>query len=54
MRDHPAHSPPAIEQYPCVAFPRPFKLGAGSKLFFVSHELLKMRNWKASDFAIQL
>jgi hypothetical protein len=29
--------PAAIEQYRCVAFPRPFKLGAGSKLFFVGH-----------------
>ena len=32
-----SHSPVAIEQYPCVSFPRPFELGAGSKLFVVSH-----------------
>jgi hypothetical protein len=32
VRDHAAHSPAAIEQYPHVAFPRPFELGAGSKL----------------------
>jgi hypothetical protein len=31
------HPPAAIEQYPCVAFPRPFELGAGSKLFVVGH-----------------
>jgi hypothetical protein len=35
--DHAAHSPAAIEQYPGVVFPRPFELGAGSKLFFVGH-----------------
>ena len=31
------HSPAAIKQYPSVAFPRPFELGTGSKLFFVGH-----------------
>ena len=35
--DHAARSPAAIEQYLCVAFPRPFELGAGSKLVFVGH-----------------
>ena len=35
--DHAARSLAAIEQCPCVAFPRPFELGAGSKLFFVGY-----------------
>jgi hypothetical protein len=48
------HSPAAIEQYPCVAFPRPFELGAGSKLFFVGHATPKSAKLDCSDFAIQL
>src|ERR1700730_4560929 len=37
IRYNTPHSPAAIEQYPCVAFPRPFELGAGRELFFVGH-----------------
>jgi hypothetical protein len=44
-----------VEQYPGVAFPRPFKLGAGSKLFFVGHGTPKKRKiGMAANFAIQL
>ena len=32
------HPPAAIKQYPSVAFPRPFELRAGSKLYFVGME----------------
>jgi hypothetical protein len=52
--DHAAHSLAAIEQYPFVAFPRPFELGAGGELFFVGHGTPKVYNWIARDFAIQL
>ena len=35
--DRAAHSPAAIEQYSCVAFPHPFELEGGRELFFVGH-----------------